>query len=305
MEAAQETPDRPPLNQDALGDAAFLAGTGIPQLTVVETTGSTNADLLRGVTVDPRAWPDLSVLTAEYQSAARGRLERHWDAPARSSVSVSIVLRPVNADGRPLPTQSYSWLSLLAALALRETLQDTAGLPAELKWPNDVLVRGRKIAGILAQLGPIGDGAAPPVVLGTGLNVTFTEAELPVPTATSVLLEHPATSDRTELLKGYLTRFAALYRSFCDADGDPAAGLAGGPSLHKRVEHVLTTLGKQVRAQLPGDHEIIGHATRLDEYGSLLVVDAAGHEHVVTAGDVVHLRPWTPPGATSGESGYA
>ncbi|WP_445154909.1 biotin--[acetyl-CoA-carboxylase] ligase [Arthrobacter sp. Hor0625] len=305
MEAAQETPDRPPLNQDALGDAAFLAGTGIPQLTVVETTGSTNADLLRGVTVDPRAWPDLSVLTAEYQSAARGRLERHWEAPARSSVSVSIVLRPVNADGRPLPTQSYSWLSLLAALALRETLQDTAGLPAELKWPNDVLVRGRKIAGILAQLGPIGDGAAPPVVLGTGLNVTLTEAELPVPTATSVLLEHPATADRTELLKGYLTRFAALYRSFCDADGDPAAGLAGGPSLHKRVEHVLTTLGKQVRAQLPGDHEIIGHATRLDEYGSLLVVDAAGHEHVVTAGDVVHLRPWTPPGATSGESGYA
>jgi BirA family biotin operon repressor/biotin-[acetyl-CoA-carboxylase] ligase len=306
MEAAQETPDRPPLDQGALSDAAFLAANGIPQLTVVESTGSTNADLLRGAAVDPRAWPDLSVLTAEYQSAARGRLDRLWEAPARSSLSVSIVLRPVNAEGRPLPTQCYSWLSLLAALALREALLDTAGIPAELKWPNDVLVRGNKIAGILAQLGPMGDGAVPPVVLGTGLNVTLTRSELPVPTATSVLLEQPATVDRTTLLKSYLSRFATLYRSFCNADGDPAAGLAGGPSLHHRVEHALTTLGKQVRAHLPGDNEIIGHATRLDEYGSLLVVDSGGHEHVVTAGDVVHLRPWTPPGeAGRGESGYA
>lgn len=305
MEDAQESPDRPPLDQGALGDAAFLSANGIAQLTVVESTGSTNADLLRGVSVDPNAWPDLSVLTAEFQTAARGRLDRQWEAPARSSISVSIVLRPVNAEGRPLPTQTYSWLSLLAALALREALLETAGIPAELKWPNDVLVRGKKIAGILAQLGPMGDGAVPPVILGTGLNVTLTAAELPVPTATSVLLEGPATVDRTVLLKSYLSRFATLYRSFCNADGDPAAGMAGGPSLHKRVEHVLTTLGKQVRAQLPGDHEIIGHASRLDEYGSLLVVDAAGHEHVVTAGDVVHLRPWTPPGEAAGESGYA
>jgi len=302
MEAAREAPDRPPLDLNALRAEGFLSANGIPQLTVVESTGSTNADLLRGVTEDPRAWPDLSVLAAEYQSAARGRLERRWEAPARSSVSVSIVLRPANAEGRPLPAHSYSWLSLLAALALREALLETAAIPAELKWPNDVLVRGRKIAGILAQLGPLGESDAPPVVLGTGLNVTLTEAELPVPTATSVLLEDPATVDRTLLLKSYLSRFATLYRSFCNADGDPTAGMAGGPSLHKRVEAVLTTLGKQVRAQLPGDHELIGHASRLDDYGSLLVVDSAAHEHVVTAGDVVHLRPWTSPGA---ESGYA
>ena len=302
MEAAREAPDRPPLDLNALRAEGFLSANGIPQLTVVESTGSTNADLLRGVTEDPRAWPDLSVLAAEYQSAARGRLERRWEAPARSSVSVSIVLRPANAEGRPLPTHSYSWLSLLAALALREALLETAAIPAELKWPNDVLVRGRKIAGILAQLGPLGEADAPPVVLGTGLNVTLTEAELPVPTATSVLLEDPATVDRTLLLTSYLSRFATLYRSFCNADGDPTAGMAGGPSLHKRVEAVLTTLGKQVRAQLPGDHELIGHASRLDDYGSLLVVDSAAHEHVVTAGDVVHLRPWASPGA---ESGYA
>ena len=304
LTGAKGLPERPALDRDALSSAEFLSANGIAQLTVVDTTGSTNADLLRGVTVDPKAWPDLTVLTAEHQTEARGRLDRAWEAPARSSVLVSMVLRPANADGRPLPTQTYSWLSLLAALALRDALLDTAGIPAELKWPNDVLVRGRKVAGILAQLGPMGDGSVPPVILGTGLNVTLTDSELPVPTATSVQLEGAGTVDRTVLLKSYLSRFCMLYRSFCNADGDPTAGLAGGPSLHKRVEAVMVTLGKQVRAQLPGDHEIIGHATRLDDSGSLRVVDAASHEHVVTAGDVVHLRPWTPPGQ-SAESGYA
>lgn len=311
QEKAQETlsgsrglPERQALDREALCSAEFLSAHGISQLKVVDVTGSTNADLLRAVTVEPQAWQDLAVLTAEHQTAARGRLDRTWEAPERSSVLVSIVLRPVNADGRPLPTQTYSWLSLLAALALRDALLETAGLRAEVKWPNDVLVRGRKIAGILAQLGPMGDGSVPPVILGTGLNVTLTEAELPVPTATSVQLEGAETVDRTALLKSYLSRFCTLYRSFCNADGDPAAGLAGGPSLHKRVEAVMVTLGQQVRAHLPGDHEIIGHASRLDDSGSLLVVDSSAREHVVTAGDVIHLRPWTPPGE-SAESGNA
>ncbi|UKA60043.1 biotin--[acetyl-CoA-carboxylase] ligase [Arthrobacter sp. FW306-2-2C-D06B] len=288
---------RPGLDRDALLHPDFLAATGISQLKIVETTGSTNADLLRAVTTEPKEWSDLAVLTAEHQTAARGRLDRHWESPARSAISVSIVLRPVNSEGLPVPTQSYSWLSLLGALALRETLLETAGLPAEIKWPNDVLVRGRKIAGILAQMGPMGDGSVPAVILGTGLNVTLGEDELPVPTATSLLLEGATTTDRTVLLRNYLSRFASLYRSFCNADGDPTAGLAGGSSLHKRVEAVMVTLGREVKAHLPGDHELVGHASRLDEYGSLLVVDHGGREHVVTAGDVVHLR------AT--ESGYA
>src|SRR4051812_17112303 len=103
MEAAQETPDRPPLDLAALRDESFLAATGIPQLMVVESTGSTNADLLRHAAEDAGSSPDLPVLTPEYQPAARGRLDRRWEAPARSSVSVSLVLRPANADGRPLP----------------------------------------------------------------------------------------------------------------------------------------------------------------------------------------------------------
>ncbi|MFJ4210011.1 biotin--[acetyl-CoA-carboxylase] ligase [Paenarthrobacter sp. NPDC089675] len=292
-----ESQQRAALDREALLAPDFLSATGIPQLNIVESTGSTNADLVRAVTVEPNRWPDLAVLTAEHQTAARGRLDRHWESPERSAVSVSMVLRPVTADGMPVPTQSYSWLSLLAAVALREALQQAAGVTAEIKWPNDVLVNGRKIAGILAQMTPLGDGSVPAVILGVGLNVTLSEEQLPVPTATSLALEGSTTTDRTALLKAYLSSFTKLYRSFCNAEGDPAAGLAGGPSLHKRVESAMVTLGREVRAHLPGDHELVGHASRLDEHGSLLVVDHGGREHVVTAGDVVHLR------AT--ESGYA
>ncbi|MFP3578542.1 biotin--[acetyl-CoA-carboxylase] ligase [Arthrobacter sp. SIMBA_036] len=289
--------ERPKLDSESLLDPDFLSATGVAQLSVVESTGSTNQDLVGAVASDPARWPDLSVLTAEHQTAARGRLDRHWESPERSAVSVSMVLRPVTSDGAPVRTQSYSWLSLLAAVALREALQDTAGVAADIKWPNDVLVNGRKIAGILAQMTPLGDGTVPAVILGMGLNVTLTEEELPVPTATSLVLEGATTTDRTALLKSYLSRFARLYRSFCNSEGDPAAGLAGGSSLHKRVETAMVTLGREVRAHLPGDNELVGHASRLDEDGSLLVVDHGGREHTVTAGDVVHLR------AT--ESGYA
>ncbi|WP_416418765.1 biotin--[acetyl-CoA-carboxylase] ligase [Paenarthrobacter aromaticivorans] len=294
--------DREPLNREALDREAllepdFLSATGISQMNIVESTGSTNQDLVRAVTVEPKKWADLAVLTAEHQTAARGRLDRHWESPERSAVSVSMVLRPVTAEGMPVPTQTYSWLSLLAAVALREALQETAGVTAEIKWPNDVLVNGRKVAGILAQMTPLGDGSVPAVILGVGLNVSLKQDELPVPTATSLALEGATTTDRTALLKSYLSRFTRLYRSFCNSEGDPAAGLGGGPSLHKRVESAMVTLGREVRAHLPGDHELVGHASRLDEHGSLLVVDHGGREHVVTAGDVVHLR------AT--ESGYA
>ncbi|WP_426006647.1 biotin--[acetyl-CoA-carboxylase] ligase [Paenarthrobacter sp. NyZ202] len=289
--------ERSALDREALLAPEFLSATGISQLKIVDSTGSTNQDLVRAVTVEPKKWADLAVLTAEHQTAARGRLDRHWESPERSAVSVSMVLRPVTADGMPVPTQSYSWLSLLAAVALREALQEAAGITADIKWPNDVLVNGRKVAGILAQLTSPGDGSVPAVILGVGLNVSLSEDELPVPTATSLALEGSTTTDRTSLLQAYLRRFARLYRSFCNSEGDPSAGLEGGHSLHKRVESAMVTLGREVRAHLPGDHELVGHASRLDEHGSLLVVDHGGREHVVTAGDVVHLR------AT--ESGYA
>ena len=127
---------------------------------MVETTGYANADLLAASRRIP-ALPDLSVLTAEYQSAARGRLDPRWEAPARSSISVSLVLRPVNADGRRCPRTATRGCHCSPPWRCVKPCSNS-GLPAELKWPNDVLVRGRKIAGILAQIGPLGGAGTPP-----------------------------------------------------------------------------------------------------------------------------------------------
>lgn len=289
---------RAPLDLDRLR-SAVLGPDGVARLDVVAETDSTNADLVRAAAEGAEAYPDLSVRAAEYQAHGRGRLDRSWTAPARSAMLVSVLLRPAGPGGAALPVRAYAWLSLLAALAAVAAVESVAGVTAALKWPNDVLVGDRKLAGILAQLGPAGDDGLPPVVVGTGLNVDLAPADLPVPTATSLRAELAELSagagadrrlDRTALLDAYLHEFSRLYRAFCRADGDATAGLDGGPSLKHRVTEVMATLGQSVRAQLPGDHQLIGIADRLDDEGALRIVDAAGREHTVTAGDVIHLR---------------
>jgi BirA family biotin operon repressor/biotin-[acetyl-CoA-carboxylase] ligase len=171
-------------------------------------------------------------------------------------------------------------------------LGEYAQLEAKVKWPNDVLVSGRKISGILAQMVSYPDGTPPAVVIGSGINVTLGKEDLPVPTATSVALEKGATTDRTILLMSYLRVFAQRYRQFCNVNGDPKAQWKDGSSLLSRLQKVMVTLGQQVRAELPNGGEIIGEAFGLDSFGALKVREADGTEHVVSAGDVVHLRPY-------------
>jgi len=154
-------------------------------------------------------------------------------------------------------------------------LRDEAAVPARLKWPNDVLVGGRKIAGILAEA----HGGA--IVAGFGLNVTLTQAELPGPAATSLLLSGAASTDRGELLIAVLTRLARAYRAWA-ADPD-AAWL--------RAEYLgwCATVGQPVRVELPGGGLLTGIARDVDATGRLAVQTRSGVE-LVGAGDVVHLR---------------
>jgi BirA family biotin operon repressor/biotin-[acetyl-CoA-carboxylase] ligase len=281
---------RAPLDRTLLGPE-LAREAGLSRLEVIDDIGSTNAELLRLAEADADSWGDLSVLATSHQSAGRGRLHRHWESPFGTSIAVSFLLRPRNRDGRPLPTQSYSWFSPLAALALREALAVCAGLEASVKWPNDVVVDGKKISGILAQLAPGAHGAPPAVVLGTGINVGQTEDELPVATATSVLVAAGRRVRREDLLAAYLAAFGRRYREFCAADGDPDAPLAGGRGLWGEVEDATITLGKRVRVELPGGQTLVGRATGLDAHGALRVVEEDGSRHSVAAGDVVHLRP--------------
>lgn len=150
----------------------------LPRLEVVDATGSTNADL-RGNADDADAWPHLSVLLTRHQTAGRGRLDRRWIAPAGSALAVSVLLRDL-----PAEPAARGWIPLAAGAAMAEAV--AAQLPEAtvvLKWPNDVLVDGRKICGILAEATPTA------VIVGAGVNTAMTATQLPVPTATSFAVQ--------------------------------------------------------------------------------------------------------------------
>lgn len=284
--------ERPPLEPERLR-ASLVAPVGpLARLDVIAETGSTNTDLAEFARLVPSEYPDMSVLTAELQTAGRGRMGRSWQAPERSSLFVSVLLRPVNPAGRPLPTQSYAWLSLLAALSLTKSVAARTGVAPRLKWPNDVLVDGRKLAGVLAQLVPDSSGNPPAVVVGVGLNVSLTDEDQPVPTATSLLMEYASTTDRNVLLQDFLLQLNLDYRAFCAVDGDASAPWSGDGSLRDNIAERMVTLGQRVRAHLPGGGEVVGRAVELAADGGLVIVDSeAGVRQAITAADVIHLRP--------------
>ncbi|MFB7948978.1 biotin--[acetyl-CoA-carboxylase] ligase [Kitasatospora phosalacinea] len=268
--------ERPPLDERALRLDLLRPGALWTSLDVVSETGSTNADLAARA---KDGAPEGAVLVAESQHAGRGRLDRRWNAPPRSGLFLSLLLRP-----QGVPVERYGWLPILIGTALSATLDRVAELRTGLKWPNDLqaVVDGqeRKLGGILTEL----SGGA--VVAGVGLNVSLRADELPVPTATSLALAGAATTDRPVLLRAVLREFAELYGEWTAAAGDPhASGLL--PAYTARC----TTLNRQVRVHLPGERELLGEAVAVDGDGRLVVRTPDGARHPVAAGDVVHVRP--------------
>jgi len=259
---------------DTAGVRRDLVGPGRPltRLDVVETTGSTNADLLarHGAGEDI----DGAVLIAEHQSAGRGRNGRAWSTPPRSQIALSVGIA-----ARGVPTAAWGWVPLLTGVAVVEAVRATAGVDANLKWPNDVLVGEGKLAGILAEVA----APDPVIVVGLGLNVTLTADEAPDARATSLLMLGSTMLDRSALLGAVLAELAIrIDRWRC----------AGGPdaTLVADYRRRSLTLGTRVRALLPGDREIIGMATDLDESGQLSI-DTGAQTVTVSAGDITHLRP--------------
>jgi BirA family biotin operon repressor/biotin-[acetyl-CoA-carboxylase] ligase len=283
---------RPPLNATSLRRGLTGADSMWTSLDVVERTGSTNTDL--AARARDGSAHEGAVLVAEEQTAGRGRLERGWSAPARSGVFVSVLVVP------RVPQERWGWVPLIAGVATATALARAAGIDTRLKWPNDILVdiegEERKTGGILAERTDVtpeaggsredaarGGGAG--IVLGIGLNVSLRASELPVPAAGSLALAGAAGTDRDPLLRAVLRSFEDWYGRWSAADGDP---LASG--VLEAYATGCATLGRDVRAELPGGEELVGEAVAVDSDGRLVIGTDAGVQRPVAAGDIVHLR---------------
>lgn len=229
-------------------------------MTHVAETGSTNADLLAEATGGDGSHGHRRVLATDHQTAGRGRLDRRWDAPPGANLLVSLLFQAgdTGADAGELVRR----VSLAAVDAARAVAPAAAGETLRLKWPNDLLLDGRKLAGVLAQRDP---GGA--VVVGIGINVGW------CPEGAARL---GADVDRAELLAALLGAFDAL----------PASPEA----VHDRYRLELATLGQRVRIARPtGD--VVGRALDVDADGRLVVLDECAVTHRIDVGDVTHLRP--------------
>ncbi|MFF8725296.1 biotin--[acetyl-CoA-carboxylase] ligase [Streptomyces sp. NPDC015171] len=270
--------DRPPLNAAALRRGMVREQGLYRGIDVVQQTGSTNSDLV-ALAVAGKAGEG-SVLVAEEQTAGRGRLDRRWTAPPRSGLFFSVLLKPAG-----VPVDRWGWLPLLTGVAVATGLARAAGVDTALKWPNDLLVtvggEERKAGGILAERAGE-DG----VVIGVGINVTLRADELPVPQAGSLVLAGAAGTDRDPLLRSVLRSLEDWYVRWRDAGGDAAAS-----GLQETYTAGCATLGRRVRAELPGGRNLVGEAVALDGDGRLVIATEDGVQEPVGAGDVVHLRP--------------
>ncbi|WP_245725682.1 biotin--[acetyl-CoA-carboxylase] ligase [Propionibacterium cyclohexanicum] len=233
------------------------------------STGSTNQDAAALI----KAGGDAGlVVLSEHQAEGRGRFAREWRDTPGTSVACSAVVAP-----RPAPPM-WGWLSLLVGLAVREGVERYTHAGAgrvTLKWPNDVLVDGRKVCGILCERA--GDLA----VLGWGLNVCMDECELPVPTAGSLLLAglpHDKTAVLAEVLAS-LQRWFGLWQDRGE--------------LRAEYEAACDTIGRQVNlhvdVQRAAAGVLTGHAVGVDPTGAILI-ERGGQVEAHSAGDVVHLR---------------
>lgn len=271
-----------PLDQSGLQRAVSgltLTGAAEAVRELHPSIGSTNE---RARELGEGGAPEGSLVVALSQAQGRGRLGRVWSSPA-GGLYLSLVLRPDEAMLRRLP------VSLLAGLAAAEAIDAQCGVRADLKWPNDVQVEGRKVAGILGELTRQGDGGHL-LVLGIGVNLAVDMADLPpeLQAVAGTLREAPRTPGPEGLLRELLSRFEAHYLEVRRGGGALALGQASAR---------MPLLGKLVRVRLPG-RTIVGTAVGLGATGALILSTEEGKREVVVAGEVEEVR-LVPPGGPS------
>ncbi len=232
------------------------------RVSVVEVTGSTQDDL--SALVSRNEVTSGEVLVAEYQSAGRGRLDRTFDAPQSSALLFSLYLQPKREKSE------WSFLPLLAGLVSTFAMSELdPRFTAELKWPNDLQIAGKKLGGIIAQATSNG------VILGLGINVGMDRSELPVEHATSLQIEDFAVLDRNLILASILNTFEELIGRWED-----------GEDLRHLYRERSATLNQKIQVELPTGENTSGLAEDISPAGELILEDGQR----ITVGDIVHLR---------------
>jgi BirA family transcriptional regulator, biotin operon repressor / biotin---[acetyl-CoA-carboxylase] ligase len=248
----------------------LLSGQEAAGFEYLEQTGSTNRDLL----AKAEGLPEFYVLATDFQTAGKGRMDRSWEASPGSSVMASVLLRPSFTE-----SSGIGWLSLMTALAISQAIS-ALGQEAKIKWPNDVLIQDKKVSGILAEVAT--DLSC--VVIGFGINVNQTATELPVETATSLLVETGGSIDRDQLLAAAIQNLKKLYFELSASGGDAEAS-----GLRDAILRSSATIGQQVTVEFPDGKKAFGLAKQIDSTGRL-VVETSSETLTVSAGDVLHLR---------------
>ncbi len=216
--------------------------------------------------------PEGSVVVAEGQSRGRGRLGRGWLSPKGKGIYASVILRP------PLSLAHLPRITLMAAVAVARAVWNQTGLEAGIKWPNDLMIRGRKMAGILTEMsGEL--NRVNFVVLGIGLNVNSSKKQLPAH-ATSLAEECGGRVDRLALARALFTELDQVYEEFLTAGFDP---------ILKAWRQRAFFLGHRVRVMAEG-RVVDGQAVDVDPSGALLVRTDTGIVESVAAGEVLVVR---------------
>ena len=229
------------------------------RVSVVDVTTSTQTALVTRA-IAGKVKPG-DVITANFQRAGRGRMSRTFEAPKNSALLFSFYLKPQRKK------EDWGWISLIAGTSVAQVLKKYS---ATVKWPNDILIKEKKVSGLICEFN--GEG----VVVGIGINVGMTIDELPVPTATSLAIQGATNIDRNHLLADVLNEFESIFTHW-DLGDDSITGL---------YTSLCSTLGTKVQIHYPNDLIEKGIATGISARGEL-ILDSGSH---VQAGDVVHLR---------------
>ena len=242
------------------------------QISSVRETESTNLLAFR---LAENSAPEGTVVIAEAQTGGKGRLGRHWESPPGVNLYCSVILRP------PMSPVRAPQLTFLSAVAVARAIEEVAQLQPTIKWPNDVLLNGRKVAGLLNEMSAETD-TIHCVVLGIGVNINMGREQFPNDLrqpATSLFLEKGVSVNRVDFTKALLASLDALYDDY----------LAHGfPGIREEWLSRSTVQGRRVRVSF-GNGEMEGVVSGVDNDGALLVTRGDGTQERVLAGDVTVL----------------